>query len=240
MRWPTLPCAVLVLAACRSAEMPEDTTEWAEVRVHLVRPNWGAAREALRRAVLESPKNPEPALMLADVERDAFADLQSARVIYGRWLGTPARARALHGLGRCAWAEADRERATEMFEESLAQKETPACARDAALLYLSLGDQAAADKHLELAAKISAQAMRTELLLAAAGKFAMTGPLPTGWDYALDRARVEAAQGDDSNAATHLALHVERACANDAARKIARRLAAEDFFLKGLTENPPR
>ena len=191
MRLPAVCCVVLALAACRSAELPKDTTEWSEIRVHLVEPNWGAARRALRRAVLESPENPEPALMLAEVERDAFAEIESARVIYGRWLSTLLRARALHGLGRCAWAEGDRKRAAELFEESLEEDETPECARDAALLYLSLGDEAAADKHLGLAGKISAQAMRTELLMAAAGKFAMTGPLPAGCLVSRDRQPLE-------------------------------------------------
>jgi len=194
------------------------------------RGDWNEARVHLAQAHTWAPDDIEVSLRFAEVTLGAFGEVDAARELYRRCLKR-ARHRALHGLGRCALVAGDRERALELFRESMDWKPTPACARDLAILLLSEGQDAG--DALEAVESLSYASWESELLLAAAGRLSPPPSLPPDPEYALARARLRAATGDAQSALQELQLHFSRACANAEARRRASLLLRRDFAFRG-------
>jgi len=188
--------------------------------------DWPTARRLLEEASLESPGDAVVALRLARVQLEAFGDVEAADALYFRLL--PAqRARALHGLGRCALWKGDEERALELWRKSLEERPTADCARDLAVRLMARGEPAG--DVLDLVVEVSGQTLRSRLLLAAAGRLPRPERLPEGWTYALERARLLPLGAD---AAREVDLYLAHACATPGAREMMGRVLAGDFALR--------
>jgi hypothetical protein len=194
------------------------------------RSDWPAARVALERASLDYPRDPVVLLRLAWIDLEAFGEVQRAQERYER-LPREYRAHALHGLGRCALWRGDEERALAFFRDSLASAPTAPCARDLALRLLARGEPTG--DALDLVESTSGGALRSRLLLAAAGRAPAPPRLPDGWTYALERARLKPLP----EARPEVDLYLERACATAAAREAMKRVLEGD---PALCRNPPR
>jgi len=219
--------AILVLlgafAACKTPETAPASV-LADADGAGVRSDWHAARAALERASLDYPDDPVVSLRLARVELEAFGEVARAEARYER-LPSDQRARALHGLGRCALWRGDEEHALDLFRESLASKPTAACARDLAVRLLARGEPA--DEALDLVVETSGGTLRSRLLLAAAGRIPPPPRLPDGWTYALERARLKPLP----EARAEVAFYLDGACATPAAREAMARVLEGDFAL---------
>ena len=223
----------VVLAGCKTGiRDPGDARGiYHTARVAEAKPDWPVARTALRNAALLAPNDAEINLSYASCLLFAYGEVESARRIYGGMLRR-SRARALHGLGWCSLVEGDAERALELWTESLGVSRTVDCSRDTAVLLLDLGREEEADKALELVERISRQSIRTQMLLAAAGRRRAPAGLPEGWQFALDRARVRMTLKQPESAAADLREHMEKAYFTDRARDFGRRRLQNDFVLR--------
>jgi tetratricopeptide (TPR) repeat protein len=230
------PLGLVLLAAC-AAPPPPGPPDFAIVEADeaAAHSDWAQARRALEEAAFDRPDDPVVALRLARMELEAFAEVDRAQRRYER-LPRELRARALHGLGRCALWRGDEEHALALFRDSLREKPTTACAKDLALRLLARGEPA--DEALDLVVALSGDTLRSRLLLAAAGRAPRPERLPEGWTYALERARLvplEAARAE-------VDLYLERACATEAAREAMARVLALDPALRRPSaegRNPP-
>lgn len=188
------------------------------------RSDWTGARRTLEETALDYPDDPVVALRLARIDLEAFGDIEAAETRYER-LPREMRARALHGLGRCALWRGDEERALDLFRESLASKPTAACARDLAIRLLARGEPSG--EALDLVEKTSGETLRSKLLLAAAGRLPRPEKLPEGWTYALERARLEPL----AEARVEVDLYLGRACATAGAKEAMAKVLAGDLAL---------
>jgi len=216
----------LLLAACASSQGTREATtllrKAAEAREI---PDWPVVRLALEEAALLDPDDPEVRLLLAETLLEAYAEIDRARALY--WgLRETSRARALHGLGRCALWDGDEDRALALFEESLVVGPTAACARDLAVRRLARGDDAG--PALDAVERISRGTLRSRLLLAAAGRAPRPERLPQEWHYGLERARL----APPEQARTEVEAYVAEAAATFAARDRLREVLAGDFALR--------
>lgn len=221
---------LVAVAACRTPPEAAPAAVLAEADGAAVRSDWAAARGALERAALDYADDPALSLRLARIELEAFGDVARAEQRYER-LPPEFRARALHGLGRCALWRGDDEHALDLFRESLANKPTAACARDLAVRLLARGEPA--DEALDLVEATSGVTLRSRLLLAAAGRLPRPERLPEEWTYALERARLEPLP----EARAEVDLYLGRACATAEAREAMGRVLEGDF---ALCRNQPR
>jgi tetratricopeptide (TPR) repeat protein len=223
----------VLLAGCKAGlRDPGDARGiYSVARGAEAKPDWPVTRTALRNAALLAPNDAEINLHYASCLLLAYGEVKSARRIYGDMLGR-SRARALHGLGWCALVEGDEERALELWKESLGVQQTVDCSHDTAVLLLDLGREDEAQKALELVERISRQSVRTQMLLAAAGRREAPPGLPEGWHFALDRARVRATSKQPESAAADLREHLEKAYFTDLAREFGLRRLQNDFALR--------
>ncbi len=216
-------------AACKAPPEAAPAAVLADADEAGVRSDWTAARAALERTALDYPDDPALSLRLATVELEAFGEIARAEQRYER-LPRESRARALHGLGRCALWRGQEDHAIDLFRESLARKPAAACARDLAVRLLARGEPA--DEALDVVEATSGETLRSKLLLAAAGRLPKPSRLPEGWTYALERARLEPIP----EARAEVDLYLGRACATAEAREAMARVLEGDF---ALCRNPP-
>lgn len=221
---------LLLLVGCKSPPEAAPQSLVGSADEAAARSDWPLARAAFERALLDYPRDPVVLLRLARIDLEAFGDVARAEERYER-LVREYRAQALHGLGRCALWRGDEDRALDLFRESLAKRPTPDCARDLALRLLARGEPA--DDALDAVEATSGGALRSQLLLAAAGRAPTPPRLPDGWTYALERARLKPL--DEARA--EIDLYLDRACANPAAREAMARVLAGD---PALRRNPSR
>jgi len=196
-----------------------------------LRSDWAAARRTLEQGASMHPRDPVIALRLARLELEAYGNVARAETMYDRLPGD-LRARGLHGLGRCALWRGDEARALDLFRASLDEKVTGACARDLALRLLARGEPA--DDALRLVEESSGGTLRSELLLAAAGRRPRPPRLPEGWTFALERARLKPLP----EAAAEVGLYLRHACATAEAREAMRRVLEGDPALRRNTDWP--
>ncbi len=223
---------LVALAACKTPPEAAPAAVLADSDGAAVRSDWSGARAALERASLDYPDDPALSLRLARIDLEAFGEIARAQGRYER-LPPDLRARALHGLGRCALWRGDEEHALDLFRESLASKPTAACARDLALRLLARGEPA--DEALDLVVATSGETLRSRLLLAAAGRLPPPPRLPEGWTYALERARLKPLP----EARVEVDLYLGRACSTDGAREAMARVLEGDFALRRNPALPP-
>jgi tetratricopeptide (TPR) repeat protein len=221
---------LLVFAACKSQPEAAPQSLIGPADEAATRSDWALAREELERAQLDYPDDPVLILRLAWIDLEAYGDVPRAQERYQRLMKTE-RARALHGLGRCALWRGDEDQALALFRESLAKQPTPECARDLALRLLARGEPAG--EALDLVESTSGNTLRSRLLLAAAGRLPAPARLPEGWTYALERARLEPLP----EARVEVDLYLDHACATPAAREAMARVLAGD---PALCRNPAR
>jgi len=181
---------------------------------------------------IDYPADPVVQLRLARIELEAFGDVSSAEGRYQR-LPKDLRARSLHGLGRCALWRGEEEHALDLFRESLATRPTAECARDLAVRLLARGEPAA--EALDLVEATSSGALRSRLLLAAAGRLPKPAELPEGWTWALDRARLKPLP----EARVEVELYLRHACADAQAREAMGRVLSGDPALRRNQPRPP-
>ncbi|MHC4670334.1 MAG: hypothetical protein ACYTFD_18250, partial [Planctomycetota bacterium] len=227
--------ALLLLAAACATTAPVDRRQVRTLKRRadeaLVRPDWPAVRMALEEAALLDPDDPVVALQLAETRLKAYGEVDGARRLYWGVRAT-SRARALHGLGLCALWEGDEERALELFEASLAEYPTPACARDLAVRRLGRGEDAS--RALDLVAATSGESLRSQLLLAAAGRRPRPARLPAGWSHGLERARLAAPE----EAWAEVDAYLQAACCHARARETMARVLAGEFALQRNPDTP--
>jgi hypothetical protein len=193
-------------------------------------PDWPAARKALEEAALLAPGDLDVDLRLAETLLMAFGEIDAARRVYWR-VREISHARALHGLGLCALWEGDEERARQLFQASLDENPTAACARDLAVRRLARGEDAG--DALDLVEKTSGSTVRSRMLLAAAGRRPRPANPPQGWSLGLERARL----APPGEAPAEVAAFIRVACANPRARELMRGVLQGDFALQ---RNPGR
>jgi len=219
----------VALAACKASPEAAPASLVARADEAGVRSDWPAARAVLEGASIDYPDDPVVILRLARIDLEAFGCVARAQGRYER-LPREHRARALHGLGRCALWRGEEDHAIDLFRESLAIKPTTACARDLAVRLLARGQPA--DEALDVVQQISGETLRSKLLLAAAGRLPKPSRLPEGWTYALERARLKPIP----EARAEVDLYLSRACATAEAQKAMSRVLGGDF---ALCRNPP-
>ena len=215
---------VLLVTACASAP-PSPRFQLRKVDEALVSPDWPAVHLALEEAALLAPDDLEVNLRLAEMWLTAYGEVERARWTYWK-LRKKAPARSRHGLGLCALWGGEERRALELFFASLAERETPECARDLAARLLARGEDASAV--LDIVAEISGETLRSRLLLAAAGRRPRPAQLPEGWSFGLERARLAPLP----EARKEVEAYLEAACASPAARAKMRAVLAGDFALR--------
>jgi hypothetical protein len=219
--------AALLFAACASREPPPSAPPDLVARADeaAVRSDWITARRAFEEIAIDYPEDPTVTLRLARIQLEAFGDIRGAEALLER-MDRRFRARSLHGLGRCALWRGDEERALDLFRESLKAKPAAECARDLAIRLLARGDPAG--DALDVVEALSGATLRSSLLLAAAGRRPAPDPLPGGWAYALERARLRPLP----EARREVALYLDRACATVAAREAMARVLEGDLALR--------
>jgi tetratricopeptide (TPR) repeat protein len=223
---------LLLLPACKTPPEAAPQSLIAPSDEAATRSDWALARAELERASLDYPEDPVLILRLARIDLEAYGDVDRAQARYER-LPRKQRARALHGLGRCALWRGDEARALALFRESLAEEPTADCARDLALRLLARGDPAG--DALDLVEETSGATLRSKLLLAAAGRLPAPARLPEGWTYALERARLKPL--DEARA--EVDLYLDRATATPAAREaMARVLAGDPALCRNRAQGP--
>ncbi|MGQ0615043.1 MAG: tetratricopeptide repeat protein [Planctomycetaceae bacterium] len=224
----------LGMAACRSPEAPPSSM--VRDRIYQARvaeriPDWAKTRAYLEEAHLWSPGEPEVSLRLGHLLLSAYAEIPRARELFANSLRR-SRARALHGLGLCSLAEGNQERALELLSDSMKAAPSAPCARDRALLLLSLGRSGEAQAALDEVERISRASVESELLMAAAGRLPAPPAAPPEWSYALARARLAAALGSDDRARAELLEHFSKAYASPQAMGVAGRILRQDFVFR--------
>jgi len=221
---------LLALAACKTPPEGAPQSLIGPADEAATRSDWAEARAALERAQLDYPDDPVLILRLAWIDLEAYGDVPRAEEHYQRLMKTQ-RARALHGLGRCALWRGEEDQALDLFRASLAKTPTADCARDLALRLLARGEPA--EEALDLVLSTSGNTLRSRLLLAAAGRLPAPAQLPEGWTYALERARLKPLP----EARAEVDLYLDHACATPAAREAMGRVLAGD---PALCRNPAR
>ncbi|MHC4972983.1 MAG: tetratricopeptide repeat protein [Planctomycetota bacterium] len=220
--------SLVLLAACATptaSRPPEVDVLLRRAADAVAAPDWPAARGALEEAAHLAPADLDVNLRLAETLLKAYGEIDAARRLYWRVRHT-SRARALHGLGLCALWEADEERALQLFEASLAERPTAACARDLAVRRLARGTDAG--EALAQVEKTSGNTVRSGLLLAAAGRRPRPATLPEGWTYGLERARLAPL----AEAPAEVSRYVSAACATPRARQLMEAVLEGDFALQ--------
>jgi hypothetical protein len=220
------------LGACATRPKAAPAAVIADADGAAERSDWAAARTALERVSIDYPDDPVVILRLARIDLEAYGDIDRAQARYER-LPREMRARALHGLGRCALWKGDEEHALDLFRESLAATPTAECARDLAVRLLARGDPA--KEALDLVAETSGNTLRSQLLLAAAGRVPGPSRLPNEWTYALERARLKPLP----EARPEVDLYLSRACATPEAKEAMARVLAGDLALRRNPPHPP-
>ena len=233
LSWGAVRASLVLLAAlgaCKSLPPAAPAAAIADADGAAERSDWPAARASLERVSIDYPDDPVVSLRIARIDLEAFGDIARAEARYER-LPEDLKARALHGLGRCALWRGDEEHALDLFRESLAERPTADCARDLAVRLLARGEPA--DEALDLVEETSGGTLRSRLLLGAAGRLPPPPRLPEGWTYALERARLKPLP----DARGEVDLYLGRACATDGAREAMARVLEGDF---ALCRNPAR
>jgi Tfp pilus assembly protein PilF len=227
------PLWLALVAAC-STPAPQRAPDVAIVMRRAAEayavPDWPAAREALEEAALLAPGDLDVNLRLAETLLKAFGEIDAARRVYWR-VREASHARALHGLGLCALWEGDEERALQLFQASLDESPTAACARDLAVRLLARGEDAG--DALDLVERTSGNTVRSGMLLAAAGRRPRPATPPEGWSLGLERARL----APPGEAPAEVAAYIRAACANPRAQELMRGVLSGDFALQ---RNPGR
>ena len=223
------PLWLALVAACSTPPVPRRAPDVAIVMHRaadaVAEPDWPAARAALEEAALLAPGDLDVNLRLAETLLKAFGEIDAARRLY--WTVRQAsHARALHGLGLCALWEGDEERALQLFQASLDEYPTAACARDLAVRRLARGEDAGGA--LDQVEKTSGNTVRSGMLLAAAGRRSRPATPPEGWSFGLERARL-APLGE---APTEVAAYVRAACATPRARQLMEAVLQGDFAIQ--------
>jgi Tfp pilus assembly protein PilF len=222
------PLWIVLLAAC-AAPVPERSEDVAILLRRAAEaaavPDWPATRKALEEAVLLAPGDLDANLRLAETLLMAYGEIPAARRLYWRVRET-SHARALHGLGLCALWEGDEERALQLFQASLDERPTAACARDLAVRLLGRGEDA--EDALDEVEKTSGNTLRSDLLLAAAGRRPRPQVAPEGWSFGLERARL----APPAEAAAEVAAYVRVAGATPRARELMRAALQGDLALQ--------
>lgn len=213
------------LSACASPPEAAPAAAIADADGQAERSDWPAARAALERIQLDYPDDPVVILRAARIDLEAFGDVGRAQARYER-LPKEMKARALHGLGRCALWKGDEEQALHLFRESLAEKPTADCAKDLAIRLLARGEPAG--DALDIVEEISGNTLRSRLLLAAAGRVPAPSRLPAEWSYALERARLKPLP----EARAEVDLYLGKACATAEAREAMARVLQGDLALR--------
>jgi len=151
-------------------------------------PDWAGVRAALDDACQVDPRHLDAQLRRAEVLLKAYAEVDAAEECY-LGLVPRSRARALHGLALCALWRGDEARALDLMRSSIEERATPDCARDLASRLIAKGDPEA-ERALGVVERVAGGSLRGDLLLAAAGRRPVPEPLPIGWSYGLERARL--------------------------------------------------
>ncbi|MHC4135482.1 MAG: hypothetical protein ACYS0K_10895 [Planctomycetota bacterium] len=223
-----VPLWLALVAACSipaPSRAPDVAILMRRAAAALAEPDWPAARRALEEAALLAPADLDVNLRLAETLLKAYGEIDAARRIYWR-VRHASRARALHGLGLCALWEGDEERALQLFQASLAEYPTAACARDLAVRQLAWGTDA--KDALDQVEKTSGNTVRSGMLLAAAGRRPRPATTPEGWAYGLVRARL----GPLAEAPAEVSAYVRAACATPRARQLMEAVLQGDFALQ--------
>lgn len=222
------PLCIALLAAC-ATQAPRRAEDVAIVMLRaadaVAKPDWPAARKALEEAVLLAPDDLDANLRLAETLLKAYGEIDAARRLYWKVRYT-SHARALHGLGLCALWEGDEERALQLFQASLDERPTAACARDLAVRLLGRGEHA--EDALDEVEKTSGNTVRSGLLLAAVGRRPRPEAPPEGWSFGLERARL----APPAEAPAEVAAYVRVAGASPRARELMEAVLDGDFALQ--------
>jgi tetratricopeptide (TPR) repeat protein len=213
------------LGACKTPPPAAPAAVIADADGAAERSDWAAARATLESVSIDYRDDPVVILRLARIDLEAFGEVDRAEARYER-LPRDLKARALHGLGRCALWRGDEQHALDLFHESLAAQPTAECARDLAARLLARGDPA--DEALDLVEATSGATLRSKLLLAAAGRLPRPSRLPEGWTFALERARLKPLP----EARIEVDLYLVRACATAEAQAAMARVLAGDLALR--------
>ncbi len=180
-------------------------------------------RAALEDACQVDPRHLDANLRRAELLLKAYGDVDAAEECY-LGLVPRSRARALHGLALCALWRGDEARALDLMRSSIRERATPNCARDLATRLIAQGDPEA-EVALSVVERVAGGSLRGELLLAAAGRRPVPEPLPTGWAYGLERARLL----PEAAAAVEVEAFLARATATPQARASYARALEGDF-----------